>query len=231
MHFFQSPPEDPDAFFMNKQSSNPFTTIYDSHEWQGESLSGPGSDGERTIEFREYLARFLAERRIRKVVDFGCGDWSYSKLMNWSGIEYLGVDVVPSVIERNQRRFGRENVNFICMDPSRQELPDADLFLSKEVLQHLPSAKVLELLGAAKAYKYALLVNDTSHRVRRDWRKFWRWDDACETNVDIPAGNYRLLSLRDPPFSLKATQVLTYENVYKGMRWTKEVLLHERDAA
>lgn len=216
---------------MNQQSSNPFTKIYESHEWQGESLSGPGSDGERTVEFRRYLAKLLVERKIRKVVDFGCGDWSYSKLVDWSGIDYLGVDVVPSVIERNQKRFGQENINFTCMEPSQQELPDADLFLSKEVLQHLPSATVLEVLGAAKAFKYALLVNDTAHQVRGDWRKFWRWDDVCETNVDIPVGSYRLLSLRDPPFSLKAKQVLIYENVYEGMRWTKEVLLYERDVA
>ena len=34
----------------------------------------------------------LAERRIRTVVDLGCGDWQFSKYVDWRGIEYHGYD-------------------------------------------------------------------------------------------------------------------------------------------
>ena len=214
---------------MSTMNENPFESIYGRHTWKGNSLSGPGSDGKRTAEFRHYLAKFLKERQIKSIVDFGCGDWSYSKLLDLSNIRYIGIDVVPGVIKQNNKTYQQENVSFKLIDPTSADCPTADLFLCKDVLQHLPVSKVQQLLASAKSFKYALLVNDIAYQVRAGWRNLWRWHDASEINVDIPAGGYRLLSLRDSPFCLKAKQVLVYDNIYEGMHWTKEVLLYERD--
>src|SRR5215831_10339636 len=98
---------------MNVMTTNPkqaaitnqqiFSDVYQSHSWLGDSRSGPGSDPERTVEYRRLLQQFLREHEIRRVLDLGCGDWSFSRLIDWDGISYVGVDVVASVINNNQK--------------------------------------------------------------------------------------------------------------------------------
>ncbi|MHB1247092.1 MAG: class I SAM-dependent methyltransferase [Sulfuriferula sp.] len=209
---------------MTETNNQAFSKIYDRHVWQGDSLSGPGSDAERTSEFRALLEKFLRSHEIRSVVDLGCGDWSYSQLIDWTGIKYIGIDAVDSVIEKNQRQHAKSNISFLSMDAACQGLPQADLLIVKEVLQHLPNQDVQSILTKAQTYPYAIFVNDISHHVRGTWKQLWRWQSICPTNTDISPGSYRLLALREPPFSLTATHLLSYQNEYKGYRWEKEVL-------
>jgi len=80
-----------------------FQNIYDKNEWgQG---SGPGSSPTNTIEYRAFLSRFIAENGIHNLTDLGCGDWQFSRFMDWSNLDYTGFDVVPTIVERNQRLF------------------------------------------------------------------------------------------------------------------------------
>lgn len=210
------------------QNKDSFTKIYDHHVWKGESLSGPGSDAIRTAELRSLLEQFIRDKNIKSVVDLGCGDWSYSHLINWGEIKYIGIDVVESVIERNKLKYSTPNISFICVDASTQTIPHADLLIVKEVLQHLPNKDVIAILEKAKNYKFAIFINDISHHIRGNWKQMWRWQPCCPTNTDIESGGYRLLDLRNPPFSLQAKCMVTYENTYKDRHWKKEVLLWTR---
>lgn len=202
-----------------------FSTIYDRHEWRGGSKSGPGSDPERTVEYRSLLQRFLKEHNIRSILDIGCGDWSFSRLIDWSGMKYIGIDTVESVIADNQIRFGSTNVSFHCMDAIQDALPQADLMLVKEVLQHLPINDVKAILNKVRNFRFAILVNDIAFQRRGSWRDLWRWQPVCSVNSEIRPGEYRLLALREPPFSVEAIPMQTYENRYENYRWIKEVLL------
>lgn len=202
-----------------------FSKIYDRHIWKGRSLSGPGSDAERTREFRALLATFMKDHHVQSVVDLGCGDWSYSQLIDWTGIRYTGVDTVDSVVEKNQRLYAKANISFLCRDAAQQDIPPADLIIVKEVLQHLPNKDVQTILSKLPAFRYALLVNDVSHHIRGSWKNLWRWQPICPTNTDVAPGGYRLLALQKPPFSLPATRLLVYHNQYRNYRWQKEVLL------
>lgn len=213
---------------MMETNSQAFSKIYDRHTWKGRSLSGPGSDAERTREFRALLTKFMKDHRIQSVVDLGCGDWSYSQLIDWTGIRYTGIDTVDSVVEKNQRLHAQDNISFLCRDAAHQDLPPADLIIVKEVLQHLPSKDVQAILSKLPAFRYAILVNDVSHHIRGPWKKLWRWQSICPTNTDVAPGGYRLLALQKPPFSLPATPLLTYQNQYRNYRWEKEVLLWTR---
>jgi hypothetical protein len=208
-----------------------FSKIYARHLWRGLSLSGPGSDAARTIELRYFLEQFLNEHRIQSVVDLGCGDWSYGRLVDWGRARYLGIDVVPSVIENNQKLFARSTVSFLCIDATCRDLPPAELLIVKEVLQHLPTKDIHSILAKARAYPFAIFVNDMTHQVRGSWRQLWRWESVCPTNTDIKTGGYRLLALREPPFSFPATHLFTYRNEYEGRRWEKEVLLWSKPAS
>lgn len=210
---------------MTDNTKRNFAAIYEKHTWLGKSLSGPGSDANRTAVFRSFLERFLRDKAIRSVVDLGCGDWSYSRLVDWGEANYTGVDVVESVIKRNRAQYASDKVSFLCLNVATDDLPATDLLIVKEVLQHLPNADVQAILSKVSAYKYAIFVNDITHHLRGSWKDLWRWKPICSTNTDIEAGGYRLLRLTEPPFSLDATRILTYDNRYNGRRWQKEVLL------
>jgi 2-polyprenyl-3-methyl-5-hydroxy-6-metoxy-1,4-benzoquinol methylase len=116
-----------------------FSEIYRNNVW-GKG-SGIGSEPSATADYIAMLQAFLREHDIKTVVDFGCGDWQFSKLIDWSGVRYQGFDIVPSVIEANQREHAAANISFHVAHPGAQ-LPTADLVVCKDVLQHLPVAEV-----------------------------------------------------------------------------------------
>jgi SAM-dependent methyltransferase len=133
---------------------------------------------------------------IRTITDLGCGDWQFSRLLDWSGLEYLGLDVVPAIVENNRNRFGEANVRFeVFVSP--EALPGGDLLLSKEVLQHLPNSTVAEYLKIIrKKYRFALLTNGVV--------------PFSHVNIDIKPGGFRPLRLQNPPFSTSGAVVFTY---------------------
>lgn len=79
-----------------------FNEIYQKNLW-GHG-SGPGSIPQNTEPYRWYLHNFIRANGIRSVLDVGCGDWQISSLMDWNGIDYVGVDV-SSVVLNNTKKF------------------------------------------------------------------------------------------------------------------------------
>jgi SAM-dependent methyltransferase len=210
--------------------SHPFRRIYLDHLWDGRSRSGSGSDPAETAQYREFLARFIGENRVRSVVDLGCGYWTSTQLVDWSGIDYRGIDIVPEPIEANRSAFGSAHIRFECADLVEAQLGQADLCTCKDVLQHLPTADVRAILAKLPAFRFALLTNDWQEERQRGWRSLWRWRALGNVNGDILPGGHRPLRLREPPFSLTAERVLDYVVTSGRKRWHKEVLLWRREA-
>jgi SAM-dependent methyltransferase len=192
-----------------------FEAIYEGNRWgQG---SGEGSYAIHTRGYVAFLQKFLAEHPIKTVLDFGCGDWQFSQSIDWRGVHYLGLDIVDSVIEANQRRFGTANVEFRVRADDAIPLPDADLLISKDVLQHWSNAKIHAFLPQLSRYRYALITNCVNPR-------------GPTTNRDIEDGDFRYLDLRSPPFNLEAEVAYSFTNhrllpIFRRPRWRKHVLL------
>ena len=103
--------------------------------------------------------RFCDSIAIQSVVDLGCGDWNFSRLIDWSAIRYTGIDTVPEVIEADRKAFV-DRGRFLCLDFIREELPEADLALVKDVLQHWPNDVIRSMMGRLRAqYRYVLITN------------------------------------------------------------------------
>ena len=134
-----------------------FTAIYVDKVWGGGSgASGP----DLTQPYMRMLADFMHNNAVTSVVDVGCGDWQFSRVMDWSGIRYQGFDVVDAVIDLNKERFASDNITFATLR-SISDLPKADLVVCKDVLQHLPNRDVNEYLDYFSThYKYAIVTND-----------------------------------------------------------------------
>lgn len=170
-----------------------FTDIYKNKVWGG--TSGGGSTLETTELYRAFLQKFFAVYNIHSVVDAGCGDWEFSQAMDWSGITYRGYDVVESVIANNQASFSSPTIQFFQGDITALDLPQADLLICKDVLQHLPNEDIFDLLTQFPKFKYCLITNDIDH---------------FEYNAQIERGGYRPLDLTCAPFYLRGNKIFTF---------------------
>jgi SAM-dependent methyltransferase len=190
-----------------------FTEIYAKKLWganeYGVGWSGAGSDFGSTPVYRKFLQDFLAAYAIKSVVDVGCGDWEFSRYIDWKGIDYLGVDVVEAVLIKDKIVFGTETIRFKKMDVLQEELPKADLLICKDVLQHLTNEDVCKVIKQFSNYKYCLITNDVNA-------------DTCSSdNPQVIRGDYRPIDLTKEPFNVVGQKVLTYKAYYV----TKQVLL------
>ena len=161
----------------------------------------------------------MAENRVRRVVDFGCGDWQVARQVDWTGIHYIGVDIVPQVVEENRRRFASDNVEFRLLPEGGVDLPEADLLMVKDVLQHWSDEAIQAFLPTLRRFPLALVTNCVNPR-------------GPTVNRQIPDGGFRCMDLREAPFHLNAEEVFTFAKQWSiwsllrpGRFWRKRVLL------
>ena len=171
-----------------------FEEIYRSNAWN--SGSGFGSTVEATQVYRGFLQDFLRLNAIASVVDLGCGDWTFSRLIDWTGVEYTGVDVSETALAR-AKRYQSDNVRFVVLNAMTDCLPSADLLIVKDVLQHWPNEDILLFLGKLKEFDRALITNRFSAE---------RFRSNCNSRL----GDVRAINLAEPPFSLRGSNVLRF---------------------
>lgn len=139
-----------------------FTNIYEKNLWggnAGEFYSGSGSYREDLIApYIEWLSSFIVQENIQNIVDLGCGDFNVGSRLTSMVSHYTGVDIVEKVIQSNIKKYGNDNVNFMCLDIVSDDLPDGELCLVRQVLQHLSNAEIQRILDKLKKYKYSVIV-------------------------------------------------------------------------
>lgn len=146
---------------------NHFTKIYDTNEWGG---SGGGSFPQNTIEYREILDKFIRSNNIKTVYDFGCGDWQFTKLIDWSNVDYTGVDCVKSLIDNHNEKYKTDNINFIHMLNFKDFFDvKGDMVILKDVLQHWRNDEIILFLDNIKSnFKYVWICNSCDQKY--DWQ-------------------------------------------------------------
>jgi methyltransferase family protein len=135
-----------------------FTEAYETNVWggqPGELYSGDGSGEEFAGPYCAYLRDFISRSGPAHVtiVDLGCGDFRVGRELVSSATDYIGVDVVPALIERNRRAYGAANVAFACADIVNDELPAGDVCLLRQVLQHLSNAEIQRIIPKLAQYR------------------------------------------------------------------------------
>ena len=224
---------------MPNDAASVFGRIWAQRLWSQTIASGVGSDPAQAGPYLELLRRSLQEWNVRSVLDLGCGDWGLASQIDWSGIDYLGVDVVVDLIEQLRDQHETDRVRFVARDAASDHaaLLDGrsgrpfDLLLCKDVLQHWPNKAVGAFLGALpRLAKRALLVNDVVHDERRRWGIRRRAHER-KVNTDIELGDWRPVRVELPPFSLQSTRVADFEFRDGRRRWIKEVRLWSSESA
>ena len=164
-----------------------FERIYSTNLWSDpESRSGVGSTLDSTAVLRAELPMALRQLDARVLLDVPCGDFTWMKRVDLSGIEYIGGDIVPSIVEENQRLHASESRSFTRLDLTRDILPDADVLLCRDCLVHLSYANIRAVFAniARSNIRFVLM---TSFPGRRG-------------NYDVADGDWRALDFQAPPF-------------------------------
>lgn len=117
-----------------------FAQIYKDGVWVAHHddvpLSGAGSTIEATAHLREQLPRILADLEAKVLLDVGCGDFNWMRTVELP-CDYVGVDIVPAVIERNKSLYESTTRSFKVADIVASPAPSADVVICREVLFHL----------------------------------------------------------------------------------------------
>lgn len=206
-----------------------FSEIYSSHNWGGGSRSGPGSDVSAVSEYSNLLRRLLDELQVKSVTDLGCGDWTFSKTIDWGDRDYHGVDVVPALVSNLTSKYGATNRHFSCRNIIQDDLPTADFCVCKDVLQHLSNASAAAILGKVKKFKYALVTNDVRRYIKGKWKTLWMPTQIGVVNSDTIDGGTRPINILLKPFEFGGTEVLRYNVPVGKAIYTKQVVLRKRD--
>lgn len=166
-----------------------FSAIYRNRVWLNDrpsgSLSGLGSELEKTKGIRLGLPGLLASLDTRILLDVGCGDFNWMSAVSL-GCPYIGIDVAESVIELNTQRYASLHRSFLAVDATKDPLPRADTALCREVLFHLSFKDIWALIRNLRASGVSRLIATT--------------DPSTDFNADILSGDFRLLNLAKAPF-------------------------------
>ncbi len=99
--------------FADKSVAETFSEIYEKNAWggkEGEFYSGDGSNQEYAKIYAETIRKFIAENKIERVVDLGCGDFRVASNFVSPEFYYTGCDVVFSLVRHlNETYKTRQN--------------------------------------------------------------------------------------------------------------------------
>jgi SAM-dependent methyltransferase len=182
--------------------SEVFRVIYQNDGWGGYGsrpyYSGPGSDVRHARAYAARIRNFMATQQVTSIVDLGCGDFRVGAMLVTDGVQYTGIDIVEDLVRFNSRRFACSTIRFECLDITQNSLPDGELCLIREVLQHLSNSEILRILPKLEKYR---------HIIYTDYQPPpWA---IRQPNLDIPHGrDTRIwkrsgLYLDQPPFNLR----------------------------
>ena len=169
-----------------------FQNHADSNYWGNrESLSGDGSTLGYTHNLRHELAKFVRKFRVVSIFDAPCGDFNWMRAVEFpTQFQFIGGDIAPSLVAMVNERYGSEARRFVTFDVTADRFPDADMWLCRDCLFHLPTQAVLAALRSFARSRIGFAMITTHLNV------------TGFDNTDVAPGGFRLIDLHKPPYNL-----------------------------
>jgi hypothetical protein len=190
-----------------------FVRIHDTNLWgAAASASGLGSELEATSVLRAELPRLLARLGATSLLDAPCGDAGWINQTDL-GVRYLGIDIVPDLIERLRTRAGAGEIRgeYRLADITADPLPRCDAILCRDALVHLSFANIARAITNFRDSGATWLIATTFP----DW----------QANIDCEDGDWRALNFEHAPFNWGAPVELVNENCMEaGGGWRDKSL-------
>ncbi len=134
-----------------------FKNIYINHEWgsgDGQFFSGSGThDTDIAKPYIEEVIKILKLGLSKPtLVDIGSGDFTIGSNFVKFVDCYYACDIVSSLQDYNRENFNYSNVDFLCIDATKDDIPDGDIIIIRQVLQHLSNKDIKKIIN--KCYKF-----------------------------------------------------------------------------
>lgn len=183
-----------------------FNWVYKSQLWKGKGnnshipLSGPGSTLQSTGALRELLPAILRVINAKTILDAGCGDFTWMQETPLPVNQYIGVDIVESVIQENKNKYENNNNlwSFMCLDIVKDPIPTVDVILCRDCLAHLSFEDIIKAIRNFKKSGSKYLLASTFPWIKANIK-------------DIKSGNFRVVNLRAYPFNFPIPIMLFQE--------------------
>ncbi len=171
---------------------------------KSQSASGPGSTLVSTARIREHLENLMDEFQISSLVDVPCGDFYWMSKVDLDKIDYIGLDIVPSLINKLQSDYPR--MTFGVLDVTKDQLQKYDLILCRDLFVHLSNDQIISALNnfrnSGSKYLLATTFPDVSSN--------------SELRVPRIGVGWRPLNLTIHPFNLGAPILTINEESTEG---------------
>jgi len=204
----------------SRTAAEVFSSIYADNTWgggRGEFCSGSGSTAEQAALYAEAMLAFMQREGVSSVVDLGCGDFEVGSRLVGQGASYAGVDVVPSLIARNTERFATDGVSFVCADITTDDLPEGELCLVRQVLQHLSNEEIGRILTRLEKYHYVII---SEHYPPEGLRVVPNVDKVHGPDTRIVDGS--AVYLTEAPFSRTVAETILSVDVLTPIKYPGE---------
>ena len=191
-----------------KSTEKIFSDIYRKNLWggkKGEFCSGDGSSNPSVIEpYIKKLVEISTEQDFinSTCVDLGCGDFQIGKKIHGLFSKYIGVDIVPDLISHNKRTHCERNVDFLCKDIISDALPDGDICILRQVLQHLSNNQIQKIIKKISKYKICIITEHIPHE-----KYIYNANIDKTTGGSIRLFNKSGIYLWLPPFNLPQSRI------------------------
>jgi SAM-dependent methyltransferase len=196
-----------------------FENIYRNKIWGGRKrfwrrfYSGSGSVGANIV--RPYIAAVAPLIAGKHVIDLGCGDFNVGRRLVSRADHYIGCDIARPVIEHNRKKF--PPIEFLVVDAIEDPLPDGDIVILRQVLQHLDNASVAKILDKLWKYQAAII---TEHIPKHSFTPNIDMRIGAGNRIGFQSG----LVLTEPPFCFADGKIICEVEQHGGLIRT---ILHD----
>lgn len=199
---------------MNNNAQEAFTQIYDNSAWTGwwTTKDGYGSTLEYTVTIRETLPPLLKKYDIKSMLDASCGEFTWMRAVDLSGIRYIGGEIVEDKIKKLKEEFPQHE--WLHMDIIEDKLPEVDLWMCRDTIFHFPHKYVKQTLKnfVNSKIKYLLI---SSH------------PDVDNVNIEA-FGDFNFINFDRAPFNFPAP-IDTINDTEPGFVLNRNMHLYRRE--
>jgi 2-polyprenyl-3-methyl-5-hydroxy-6-metoxy-1,4-benzoquinol methylase len=111
--------------------------------------------------YKDSIIKVLSSYQKKlNAVDVGCGDFNIGKMIRPMCELYTAIDIVNPLIEFNKIKYKSLNVDFLCLDITKDEIPSGDIIFIRQVFQHLSNKSIKNCLSqVTKKFKYIVFTD------------------------------------------------------------------------
>jgi len=179
-----------------------FEQIYRTNHWGSDTVSGAGATARQTQTLVAELPVLFEDLGVDVLLDVPCGDFSWMQPVAQTVPHYIGADIVPDLVAKNQAEHNDESLRFLTLDITSEPLPDADLLFCRDLFVHFSFADIRRALHNVQRSSITYLLTTIF--------------PACTHNEDITTGDWRVLNLEAAPFQFPAPLRLINEQCTEG---------------